>query len=267
MRDQVHVCSDAESLAVYARDWLVRCMEQHRREEIEAAAETGELVRTPFVLALAGGSTPKRLYQLLAELPVGKIDWQQVILIWGDERNVPVDDPQSNYRMVQENLLAHIDIPQENVLGVPTPGGNPKKAATAYDQLLRERLPSKDEFPRISCVLLGMGDDVHTASLFPGTAAIHESKSVAVPNQVPKLDTWRITLTAPALNAARNVAFLISGAAKQEALAIVWHAPHDPDLYPSQLIRPTNGQLWFLLDEEAIGNTPLPESVMVQMIR
>lgn len=220
------------------------------------------------MLALAGGSTPKRLYQMLAELPSDAINWQRLILIWGDERNVAADDAQSNFHMVQESLLRHIPIPAENVLAVPNPGGSAEAAADAYDLLLRDRLhQSKTRgFPKMQCVLLGMGDDVHTASLFPGTNAIAEKSRLAVANQVPKLDAWRITLTAPMINAAQHVAFLINGSGKQDALAALWHAPHNPQLYPAQLIRPKNGQLWYLLDKPAIGNTPLPESVMVQII-
>lgn len=257
MRDQIHVCNDADALAGYARDWLTRLISQHHMQE-----------ETPFVLALAGGSTPKRLYELLAELPVGTINWQRVILLWGDERNVPVEDPQSNFRMVKEALLDQVAVPADNLLYVANPGGSAKDAADAYDKLLRERLhQSKTRgFPKVNCVLLGMGDDVHTASLFPGTEAINEKTRIATANHVPKLDTWRITLTGPMINAAHNVAFIICGEGKKDALATLWHAPNDPNKYPSQLIRPTDGQLWYLLDKAAIGDTPLPETVMVQMI-
>lgn len=257
MKDQIHVCNDPESLAAYARDWLIRLIEWKQRDE--------EL-HGPFVLALAGGSTPKRLMELLAEVPADRLDWKNIILLWGDERNVAIDDPQSNYRMVRESLLDKIDIPAENILAVPNPGGPADAAAKAYEKLLREKLGGKGEFPVVDCVLLGMGDDVHTASLFPGTKALGENKRLAVANLVPKLDTQRITLTAPMINAARNVAFLINGGGKQDALARLWHAPRDPQKYPAQLVRPTEGQLWFLLDKAALGDTPLPESVMVQMI-
>lgn len=257
MRDQLHVCHDAESLAVHARNWLVRLMNQHLASS-----------QRPFSLALAGGSTPKRMYQLLAELPAGEIDWRRVLLLWGDERNVPCDDAESNFRMVKENLLDHIAIPAENVLPVPNPGESAGAAADAYEKLLKQTLPTtgKRALPSIDCVLLGMGADVHTASLFPGTIALSEKTRWIVANHVPKLDTWRITLTAPAINAANNVMFLINGAEKQEALDKLWHAAPNPENYPAQLVRPNPGQLWYLLDKAALGNTKLPESLIAQII-
>ncbi len=259
MMDQIHVCRDGEHLASYACHWLQNQILWHSRDE--------ERNTRPFVLALSGGSTPRRLFQLLAELPAGRIDWSKIILIWGDERNVAPDHEDSNFRMVQESLLSKIEIPAENVLAVPNPGGNAKDAAKQYDKLLGG-LPKAGEsaFPVIDCVLLGMGDDVHTASLFPGTKALGEQNRIVVENYVEKLDTTRITLSAAAINAARNVAFLVCGEAKQTALSILWHAPRNPQKYPAQLIRPTDGQLWMLLDKAALGDTPLPQNVMVQMI-
>jgi 6-phosphogluconolactonase len=288
MRDQVHVCDDSEALAAHARDWLIKQIDYHLRT-----------FDTPFSLALSGGSTPKRLYQLLSRDPDLNIDWSRVLLVWGDERNVPPDDPQSNYRMVKENLLDHIDIPEENVLAVPEPGGDPAVAAASYERLLRERLyprqrlpeefasgfqlpdeqPSANngsqgadpvsewqEMPFINCVLLGLGDDVHTASLFPGTPALMESERTVVENFVPQLDCWRITLTVPMINTAEHIAFLISGESKLAALTSLWHAPVNPAQFPAQLIHPSDGNLWFFLDKAAMGDIPLPESVMVQLI-
>ncbi|GAB5402049.1 MAG: 6-phosphogluconolactonase [Aureliella sp.] len=257
--DQLHVCNDAESLAQYAAVWLPRLIERTLAEPERTA---------PFVLALSGGSTPKRMFQLLAEQPSGNVDWNKVVLVWGDERNVPPEHADSNFRMVRETLLDSIQIPEENILAVPAPGDSAEKAASAYDALLRERLPAEEgqPMPVIDCVLLGMGDDVHTASLFPGTEALAETKRLVVANHVPKLDTHRITFTAPFINAARNVAFLICGEAKKDALARLWHAEKDFNLYPAQLIRPEKGQLWYLVDKPALGDTPLPETVMVQML-
>ena len=163
--------------------------------------------------------------------------------------------------MVRENLLDHIDIPLANVLAVPDPGGTATESARKYDQLLCDRLPSgSDGLPLIDCVLLGMGDDVHTASLFPGTKALAETNRVFVENWVDKLDCWRMTLTAKTINAASRVTFLIAGAAKQQALHSLWHGPRDPQLYPSQLIRPDAGKLWFMLDQAALGNNRVPAS-------
>lgn len=286
MRDQVHVCDDGDALAAHACDWLVKQIATHHRQ-----------FDTPYSLALSGGSTPKNLYERLSQVPAGEIDWSRVLLVWGDERNVPYSDEQSNYRMVKECLLDHVAIPAENILAVPDPGGSPTKSAKAYEKLLKERLPPRQRLdeegkvlqanagkkkaieaaaaevsepaepvPHIDCVLLGLGDDVHTASLFPGTKAITETERLVVGNEVPQLNTWRITLTAPLINNAANVMFLISGKKKMPALSSLWHAPKDPNQYPSQLIRPVDGGLWFFLDKEAMGDIPLPESVMVQLI-
>lgn len=257
--DQVHVCNDAESLAQYASVWLPRLIER-RMADPEISG--------PFVLALSGGSTPRRMLELMAEQEPGTTPWHNVVLVWGDERNVPTDHPDSNFRMVQETLLSKIDIPTDNILAVPSPGGSAASAATAYGKLLRERLPVAEghSIPTIDCVLLGLGDDVHTASLFPGTKALNESKKWVVANHVPKLDTDRITFTAPLINAARNVAFLICGEKKKDALARLWHAEKNTEEYPAQLVHPDNGQLWYLLDKPALGDTPLPARVMVQML-
>ncbi len=254
MRDQIHVCEDSEALALHARDWLVELIGRHPSEQ------------TPFSIALSGGSTPKRLYQLLSELPAGTVDWNRVRLIWGDERNVPPSHAESNFRMVKENWLSHVPIPPENILAVPDPGGPPELAAENYERLLRERFGCPDQVPILDCVLLGMGDDVHTASLFPGTKALGERRRLVVANHVPKLDRWRITLTPPLINAARHVAFLISGVNKQSALSSLWHAPLDPEQFPSQLVRPAGGQLLFLVDQQALGDVPPPESSVVEVI-
>jgi 6-phosphogluconolactonase len=251
MPDILHVCQDAEALAASARDWLVRLAQQH-------FATSQHL----FSIALSGGSTPKRLYELLVELPPGTIDWQRVLLLWGDERNVPLDHPDSNYRMVKESLLDHIPIPANHVLNVPRAGSSALEVAAGYEQLLRDRLPSFSGMPAvIDCVLLGIGDDVHTASLFPETHALKERGRWVVANFVPKLDSWRITMTAPLINAGRNVAFLISGSGKREALFKLWHAPLDPDQLPAQLVRPTHGQLQFFVDRAALSGTSVPETI------
>lgn len=257
--DQVHVCNDAESLAQYASVWLPRLI-QRKLAEPEASG--------PFVLALSGGSTPRRMLELMAEQPAGTTPWHDVVLVWGDERNVPEDHADSNFRMVKETLLSKIDIPANNILAVPSPGGSAEEAAAAYSKVLRERLPIAEgqTIPAIDCVLLGLGDDVHTASLFPGTKALHESKKLVVANHVPKLDCKRITFTAPLINAARNIAFLICGEKKKNALSNLWHAEKNIEEYPAQLVSPENGQLWYLLDKPALGDTPLPARVMVQML-
>lgn len=258
LASHIHICADAESLAQYACKWLVQ-----RYQEFASQANDDGSRR--FRVALSGGSTPKRLYQLLSELPAGTMDWQDVILIWGDERNVPPDHADSNFRMVREQLLDHIDIPAENVLGVPEPGGDAASAAAAYEKLLMP-LAGDEGLPVIDCVLLGIGDDVHTASLFPETKALDITDRLVVENWVEKLDTWRITLTSPVINAAKHVAFLIAGAGKESALKTIWHGPHNPSLYPSQLVQPRPGDLWFLVDEAAVGSTDAPDGVAFQRV-
>ncbi|MEO8268141.1 MAG: 6-phosphogluconolactonase [Aureliella sp.] len=257
MKQTIHTEADAESLAAYARDWLVKLIAMRHAASANAR----------FSLALSGGSTPKRLYQLLSQLPAGSIDWQRVLLIWGDERNVPADHADSNFRMVKENLLDHIKIPAENVLAVPDPSGEPCVVAVQYEKLLRSHLEhstlgnSASGFPKLDCVLLGMGEDVHTASLFPHTTALQETTRWVVGNHVPQLHTWRLTLTAPLINQAADIAFLLSGSGKRQALEKLWHAPYQPELYPSQLIRPTTGRLSFLVDGAAVEQVALPHDL------
>ncbi len=186
-------------------------------------------------ISLSGGSTPQRLYQMLSrrDLP-----WEHVHWFWGDERNVPLDHRDSNYRMVRQALLDPIQAPPANVHGVPVDRNDPASAAANYEQTLREHFTG-DAFPEWDLALLGMGDDAHTASLFPATSALEEHDRWFVENWVEKFDSFRYTLTAPAINSARHIWFLVAGPAKKEALSHVLSPDHRPDLYPSQLIRPT----------------------------
>ncbi|MFN3190047.1 MAG: 6-phosphogluconolactonase [Aureliella sp.] len=242
---KIRIAKDAEHLAQSACQWLLERYQARR-------------AGSKFSIALSGGSTPKRLYQLLGQLAPGTIDWSEVLLLWGDERNVAADHSDSNFRMVREAMLDSISIPQENILAVPNPGGPAAEAASAYESLLSTLPKSDSGQPIIDCNLLGIGDDVHTASLFPHTKALTETERVVVENWVEKMDCWRITLTAPAINASRNVAFLIAGDKKSDALNALWNADRDTKLYPSQLIQPTSGQLWFLVDEAAVQSIELP---------
>ncbi|MEM8734726.1 MAG: 6-phosphogluconolactonase [Planctomycetota bacterium] len=243
--NQIRIAQDAEHLAQATCQWIVQLYQERD--------PSGK-----FSIALSGGSTPRRLYQLLGQLPEGTIDWSDVLLIWGDERNVAPDHADSNFRMVREAMLDTISIPQENILAVPNPGGPAAEAATAYEATLAALPKSAEGQPIIDCVLLGIGDDVHTASLFPHTKALSEMDRVVVENWVEKLDCWRITLTAPAINAARNVAFLIAGEGKREALNSLWNAERNIAEYPSQLIQPDQGILWFLVDEAAVDTLDQP---------
>ena len=244
------VHDDAEHLAAGARDWLVGLIREHQNAS-----------KNPFSIALSGGSTPKRLYQLLAELPTGEIDWSGVKLVWGDERNVPRDHADSNFQMVKENLLDKIEIPVENVLGVPNPGDDAKESALEYESLLKEH-----QLEQLDAVILGMGDDVHTASLFPGTTALAEKERLVIENWVPKLGCWRITFSAAFLNRGKNVAFLLAGSGKNEALSSLWQAPYQPEKYPSQLIKPQTQELTFLLDVAALGELQPPDPFEISRV-
>jgi 6-phosphogluconolactonase len=250
---QIYLSNDAMDLAAQACGWLAETIEQH---------QSGS--SSPFALALAGGSTPRALYQLLVKPQQHQIDWTRVLIVWGDERNVPTDHVDSNYRMAMDSLIDSIPVPASNVIGVPNPGGDARAAAVAYEKLLRDRLPTDaNGLGVIDCVLLGMGDDVHTASLFPETAALGESKAWVAANFVPKLNAWRVTFTAPLINAAKQVAFLIAGPSKTQALQTLWHGPQAPQLYPSQIINPSSGALTFFVDRSALGNVAIPSNFRI----
>ena len=201
-------------------------------------------------MALAGGSTPKQLYRLLSAPPLDlDIPWSRVKLFLGDERCVPSDHPDSNERMVRESLL--VDLPEAPAFH-PMPGGHPDPAEAARlyaDRLVREIPGDRDPVPRFDVVLLGMGDDGHTASLFPDTPILDEERLVAEV-YVPRLDSWRLSLTPPVLNAARNVLFLVTGAGKAATLARVLADGPRRD-FPSSLVTPKDGEVEWHLDREA----------------
>ncbi|MFO0943618.1 MAG: 6-phosphogluconolactonase [Pirellulales bacterium] len=183
----------------------------------------------------------------------------RVLFLWGDERNVPADHADSNYRMAREALLDHLPISADQVLPIPTDGGDAYQAATAYEQTLRARLSNQfNDFGVIDCVLLGIGDDAHTASLFPQTDALKENQRWVVANYVAKLATWRVTLTVPLINSAKSIAFFIAGASKTAALQTLWHGPVNHELYPSQMIRPVDGDLTFFVDQAAVNGLTIP---------
>ncbi len=249
MYHQTIVKPNAEEVAIAATEWL-----------IETIAEC-IAARGACSIALSGGSTPKRLYQLIAENETKSVDWSRVRLIMGDERNVPHEHVDSNYRMVKEAWLDRLDsvalpksVPQ--MLPVVIHLNAPERAAAEYEKTIREALvvgtdDEEEEFPAIDIVLLGLGDDAHTASLFPETEALNESHRLFVANFVPKFSAYRLTLTAPMINAARNIAFLVCGPSKRPAVDVVMHGPRHPDEYPAQLIEPKLGRLWWFLDTAA----------------
>ena len=191
--------------------------------------------RPVFRVSLSGGSTPKRLYEMLAER---ELPWDRIHWFWGDERNVPHDHADSNTRMVRKALLDRVGAPESNVHAVSVDVNDPAEAAAKYRESLARQFADV-EFPDWDLVLLGMGDDGHTASLFPKTAALSESTRWFVENWVEKFDAYRYTLTAPAINSGTRIWFLVSGRNKQLALASVRDDSSDPFEFPSKLIRPT----------------------------
>jgi 6-phosphogluconolactonase len=235
---EVLICADAAELA---------------RESARRFAELAEVFTNDtgrFTVALSGGSTPKAMFRILAEKPFADaIPWRSINFFWGDERCVPPDHADSNYRMARETLLSKVPIPPENIFRIPAEDDDPHRAATSYSETLRSFFA--DEWPHFDLVFLGMGADGHTASLFPGTAALKAHDLIAVANFVEKFQSWRITLTANAINRARNIIFLVAGQDKAPALKEVIEGPRNPELYPSQLIEPYYGTLLWMIDEAA----------------
>lgn len=198
-----------------------------------------------FTVALAGGSTPKEFYKLLASKKFkDKIDWTKVFFFFGDERNVPIDSVESNFKMANESLFEPLKINQENIYRWKIELEDVKKIAKDYAKKV-------SSFGKIfDLILLGMGNDGHTASLFPHTKALHETEKIAVENWVEKLNTWRFTLTFPTINNARNVMFLVKGEDKAEVLQKVLEGEFLPEELPSQNVKPIGNLLW-LVDKSA----------------
>lgn len=239
----VKIVANAEALAQAAADRFVQ------------AVRAAVAARGRATVALSGGSTPKRMGELLAsDLYRAQVPWDRVDIFWGDERWVPESSPESNAGAARRTLLDHVPVPAARVHPWPTADADPAAAATAYEATLRRVFGQAAGVPVFDLVLLGMGDDGHTASLFPHTGALDQTTPLAVANLVPQHDTTRLTLTYPVLNAAREVLFLVGGAGKAGALAAVLEGPDDPRQFPAQAIRPANGQLTLLVDEAAAAN-------------
>jgi 6-phosphogluconolactonase len=225
---------------------------QAAAEEVISSAAEAIAQRGRFTIALSGGSTPKNLYTLIAANASASLPWSQVFFFWGDERDVPPTDAESNYRMALETILSKIPIPPGNVFRIPAENSDASAAAEMYEKTLQNFFALKPaELPRFDLILLGMGPDGHTASLFPETAALQEESRLVVANWVEKLHTHRITLTLPVLNAAREVAFLVSGADKATVLHEVLEGKALGEQYPSKLVRPGKGKLIWFVDRAA----------------
>ncbi len=236
-------------------------------EKFTRIANDSIKVHGRFTVALAGGSTPKRLYELLALEPYnGQIEWPKVHFFWGDERAVPPDHPDSNFRMTYNALLGKLDIPQDHIHRMPSDRKNRDQAAMDYQREIAETFNSSSdgEPPCFDLILLGMGNDGHTASLFPHTEALAESTRWVVANYIALLDTWRMTFTSGLINHAKHILILVTGSKKAKALEQVLHGPQNPDLLPSQLIKPLDGDLLWLIDKTANANKALTRSTYLE---
>jgi 6-phosphogluconolactonase len=229
------------------------------------AARATVASRGVFTIALSGGSTPRKLYEMLATPAISAdAPWQDIRVFWGDERHVPPDHLESNYRMAREALLDHVPIPEENIHRIMAELPNADAVAAAYEDDIRRTFdlddavppPGQIALPRFDLILLGIGEDGHTASLFPHTPALSERKRLVVANPVAKLATTRITLTVPVLNNAERVWFVVTGGSKSKILRDVIEGPYRPEDLPSQLINPTDGELLFLLDSTVAVDLP-----------
>jgi 6-phosphogluconolactonase len=206
--------------------------------------------RGRFCVALSGGSTPRSLYSLLASGAIPSIPWDKIFFFWSDERHVPPDHPDSNYRMAREAMLSKVSVPAEHIFRIPGEEKDAAAAALAYEETLRKVFALRaGEFPRFDLILLGLGTEGHTASLFPGSPALDETKRLVVANWVQKLNTDRITFTFPLLNHAAYVMFLVSGADKAEILEQILETPGEE--LPAQRVHPDNGKLFWLEDHDA----------------
>lgn len=222
----------------------------------KVAAESGVVN-----IALSGGSTPRRLFKILAAEPfTGLLPWNCIHFIWADERNVPPGHPESNYSVARELLLSQVPVPPAHIHRIPTGDGTAIEAADLYERVLREKLPVENGLPRLDFILLGLGSNGHTASLFPNRPTLHERQRLVVADHVDEVNSWRVTLTAPVINNAAQITFLVIGEDKASAVEQVLQGPRNPEATPAQLIAPANGTLTWILDSAAASRLarPLP---------
>ncbi len=221
-------------------------------EEIAVVALRAMQGDTPATVALSGGSTPKRMFEVLKDPRFHRrFHWKALQFFWGDERWVPLEDEASNAGEALRGFIKDVDLPEEHYHPWPTQLDDPAEAAAAYEMTVRIVTGAQDGTPVFDLIFLGMGDDGHTASLFPGTGAIHETERLCVANPVPKLDTTRLTFTPRLIDNASEVVFLVTGEGKAEMLHKVLDGPIDVDTLPSQAIRPTRGRLRWFVDAAA----------------
>ena len=221
-------------------------------EEVVRAATEAVAQRGRFTIALSGGSTPKNLFNLLATNARTVFPWDRTYFFWSDERHVPPTDPESNYRMAEEIMLSKIPVNAGNVFRIAAENPDAAAVAEAYEQTLRKFFQLQPgQVPVFDLILLGMGPDGHTASLFPNTVGLQEKTRLVIANWVDKLKANRLTMTLPVLNSAREVAFLASGTDKAQVLRTVLEEDAPPEQYPAKLVRPSNGRLIWFVDRAA----------------
>ena len=223
-----------------AADLIIQLYEQ-------AVADKGS-----FTIALSGGNTPKKLYELLAT-PVyaKKINWKNIYLFWSDERCVPASDEENNSHMASQALLNNVPVPKENIFPVPV-NFEPAKAAARYEQMIRTFF--KDKQPHFDLILLGLGEDGHTASLFPGTDILDEKKILVKQVYLKEKKMFRVSFTLPLINDAKHILFLVTGKEKSNILKKIFTKPVKKPAYPAQLIKPVKGKLFWYLDKAAASS-------------
>ena len=235
------VVRDKDELARRAAEWFV----YYARQAVE--------LRGRFTVAMSGGSTPRGLYeQLASDAFRTQLDWTRGHFFWGDERAVAPGDAQSNYRMANDTLLSKIPVPSANVHRIEAEHGA-EQAATMYDKTLREFFRGVELFPRFDLVLLGLGENGHTASLFPHTRVLNEKEKRVAAEYIEEIRAERITLTAPVINHSAQVMFLVSGKDKADVLWRVWNRARPVEEDPADLVAPINGDVMWLVDDEAAG--------------
>lgn len=246
---QLHISPNTDQLSVSVADWMVNYINETLQQQDR------------FTLVLSGGSTPKKLNALLAsETYKNKIDWSKVHIFFGDERFVPLNDERSNAKLAYDTLLDHVPVAAENIHIMPTENISPEDAAKTYEGILKKYFPEaltshNLHLTTFDLIFLGMGDDGHTLSLFPGKAEIiHETEKLCTSLWLEAQDMYRVTLTHPIVNNAARIAFLATGSGKATALKEVLKGAYNPELYPSQIIKPVHGELHWFVDKAAAAD-------------
>ena len=218
-------------------------------EELARAAAEYFVAQNPETVALSGGSTPKLMYQVLADEFRDSVSWSNIHFFWSDERHVPPDHPDSNYRLAHEALLSQVPVSPNNVHRIPSENADAAAAAGEYEQTIIQ--VTQQTLPRLDVIFLGLGTDGHTASIFPGSEVLHETRRLVAAPYVEKLKTYRLTMTLPLLNNGAAIVFLVSGADKAQ---IVKEVLEGENKYPAQAVKPAQGELIWMLDKEAAGS-------------